>query len=74
MKRKNKLYLVEVLGVTGYDEFDGVVVCAKNKQEAIFIASDACYNYNGKELETTFIGHAKADMKAGVVLSSFNAA
>lgn len=72
------LYLWLVQGGGGYDEYDGHVVCAKNKTQAIdFVARVHGQHGNFEDFQNpddyVKLGKALKKTKPGVVLSSFNA-
>jgi hypothetical protein len=77
-----KIYLLERIGHTGYDEFYGCVVAAKTADAAVNIAPNG-KAFNGKnnewvgdisEIKCTEIGNANKAQKEGVIMASFNAA
>lgn len=76
-----KIYLLERIGRTGYDEFYGCVVAAKDAVDAltitpnagIFTGEDPEWVSNESEIRCTEIGVADKTQKRGVILASFNA-
>ena len=67
-----KIYLIERTDKIDYDEYDSVVVCAKNKKEALSLSTDKLYS-SISTLTYTKIGKAKKNQKKGIILASFNA-
>ena len=68
-----KLYLIDSNITVNYDEFYGVIVCAKNKAQAMQIAITHCHNFTEKNTDIEKIGKANKKQKVGVILESFNA-
>ncbi len=75
-----KLYLISQNVNNDYDTYDGFVVCAENEDEARSIhpldGSESNYGSWVKKaahIKVKYLGEAKKGMKAGEILSSFNA-
>lgn len=76
-----RIYLLERIGKTGYDEFYGCVVAAKNEDAAVNICPNG-KTFDGEndewvgsvsEIKCTEIGTANKGQKQGVIMSSYNA-
>ncbi len=75
-----KIYLLERIGRTGYDEFYGCVVAAKDAEDAVTIApcghafdpSDSTW-CDISQIKCTEVGVAKKNQKRGVIMASFKA-
>jgi hypothetical protein len=73
------LYLLERIGGTGWDQFDSFVVAAADSRQARKLTVARAGRYDrcdwGDPAEATCrkIGTARAGIKAGVVIGSFNA-
>jgi len=75
------LYLLEQDVNDDYDTYDAIVVAAENEADAIKIKPQEFYNKQAcidrwalpEEIKCTLIGVASENIKAGVILASFNA-
>jgi len=80
------LYLIRRDGPTGWDEYEGAVVVAKDKAEACRIHPGGFSRFEDnddilmsgwvpiEEINVTYIGKASPDLKPGeIILSSFHA-
>ena len=64
-----RIYLLTRTTPYGYDEYYGVVICAKSRQRAIKICNDNFF----KKSECELIGTANNKQQEGEILSAFNA-
>jgi len=79
--KKLRIYLLERIGKTGYDEYYGCVVAAENSIKAVnicpngkdFNGSDSEWVSDISEIKCTEIGIANNGQKEGVIMASFNA-
>lgn len=80
--KKLKIYLLERIGKTGYDEYYGCVVAAENEYAALTIAPngkpfnplDPEWVKDASQIKCTEIGSANKQQKTGVIMASYNAA
>lgn len=78
---KLKIYLIRRNERIDYDEFDAIVVIAKDRKSALQITpypneedDNSMWAWaKPDKLTAEFIGYAKAGSKPGLVLGSFNA-
>jgi len=70
---KKFIYLVSTNSVTGWDDYDGIVVIATNEKEAEEYALETCDNFTEGDNTIKKIGTANKNQKVGFVLASFNA-
>lgn len=71
MERK-KIYLIRSIEQVFYDEYFSVVIVAHNKNEAVNIALNHCFNFKKDRLNVKKIGLADNNTLIGVILDSFN--
>ena len=55
-----------------HDQYDGFVVCARSREEALNARPDQDWPY-GETITVTYLGVADKDIKPGFVLMSYNA-
>lgn len=74
-----KLFLLTNITVTGLDTFDSCVVCAKSELDAQMIGplgintgatDDWC---KPDEVIVSYLGNARPELEAGLIMHSFNA-
>lgn len=79
--KKLRIYLLERIGKTAYDEFEGCVVAAENAAAAVNI-SPTGKEFDGfdpqwvgsiSEIKCTEIGIANEAQKKGVIIASYKA-
>lgn len=77
-----KLWLISQNENNTYDTYDAVVVAAENEDAARFThpygldrdwSEYSCWVRSPDKVTAKFIGEAAPDIKAGVILASFNA-
>jgi hypothetical protein len=70
-----KLYLLSQNVNTGYDTYDGVIVCAESEEKARHIeVGDPEYTWaRPEDIKVKEIGIANDNIKEGVILESFHA-
>jgi hypothetical protein len=78
-----KIFLLRRTDEWGYEDYDAIVVCANDANDAITIDPDGKpFKYKNPfgawarttgDIECTEIGVANKDQKRGVILASFNA-